>query len=148
MRKIAVKIPPLYRRGLFFVLFISWCTGIGFFILSHWITVDGPFGPEKHPWQYPALQIHGAAAFFMLMAFGSIIASHLPMSWKTRRLRVLGILMISALSLQIIGAYLLYYLSNEDIRFWVANFHAALGLTLPAILFTHITVGIKTRGQR
>jgi len=145
MRKITVIFPKLYRNGLFTVLAASWTTGIIFFILSRYITVPGDFGPEKHPWQYPVLQIHGAAAFFMMMAFGSIIATHIPMTWKLQRLRKLGLTMAAAIGLQIVSAYFLYYLANEDWRAWVANSHAALGVSLPLLLASHIVVGRRSR---
>ena len=84
----------------------------------------------------------------MIMAFGSVIAAHIPASWKLNRLRIIGITLTSILSLQIMSAYLLYYLSNETIRDWVANIHAALGVTLPLVLIAHIMIGIKTRKNR
>ena len=148
MKKLSVKFPHIYRNGLFFVLLISWTTGITFYILNRWITIEGDFGLEKHPWQFTVLQVHGAAAFLMIMAFGSVIAAHIPASWKLNRLRIIGITLTSILSLQIMSAYLLYYLSNETIRDWVANIHAALGVTLPLVLIAHIMIGIKTRKNR
>ena len=110
--------------------------------------VEGDFGPEKHPWQYPVLQLHGAAAFLMMIVFGSIIAAHLPASWSLNRMRIIGSLMIGVVSLQIITAYGLYYLSDEQIRHWVANMHAAVGVTLPLVLIFHLVMGVKTRRRR
>lgn len=148
MQKIAVRIPKFYRNSLFSVLLVSWCTGIAFFIFSRWITIDGDFGQEKHPWQNPILQIHGAAAFVMMIAFGSIIGAHVPASWKLNRMRGIGATLVTVLGLQIVTAYFLYYLSNEQARVWIANMHATLGAVLPLPLIIHIFVGVKTRRRR
>lgn len=145
MATISVKLPAFYRRSLYTFFVISWITGIAFFVFNTWITVEGDFGPEKHPLQYPSLQLHGASAFFMMMSFGAMLAAHIPASWRLKRSRNTGLTMAILIGLQIITAYGLYYLSNEDIRQWVSWLHLGVGISLPVVLITHITRGIKTR---
>jgi len=62
-----------------------------------------------------------------------------------KKIRTLGILLGSAVTFQIISAYLLYYLSNEVVREWFANLHAAVGFLLPIVLTVHILHVIKLR---
>jgi len=145
MATISVKLPPLFRRSLYSVTALSWCSGIAFFIMLNWVTVEGDFGPEKHPLQFPLLQLHGACAFLMIMSFGAMLAAHLPASWKTKRSRNIGIALATLIGLQMIGAYGLYYLSNEDIRQWVSWFHLGLGVSLPGVLATHVVMGVRSR---
>ena len=109
--------------------------------------VEGDFGPEKHPWQFPVLMLHGASAFMVMFFFGFVMASHVPVAWKLKKIRALGILLVSAVSFQIISAYLLYYLANETVRDVIANLHAAVGFSLPIILTIHIVHAIRSRQQ-
>lgn len=145
---IKAKFPKLYRRGLYALVAVSWFSGSTFFALSRWFLVDGEFGPEKHPWQFPVLMTHGAAAFLMMFAFGFILASHVPATWKLKKLRWLGILLVSVVSFQIISAYLLYYLANESVRDVVANLHAAVGFSLPVVLTIHVIHAIRLRRKK
>jgi len=112
------------------------------------VTIEGDFGPEKHPLQFPTLQLHGASAFLMMMSFGAMLAAHLPASWKTKRSRNIGITLASVVGLQMIGGYCLYYLSGEDIRQWISWFHLSLGVSLPLILSSHVVVGRRSRRAR
>ncbi len=144
---IKAKFSNFYRRTLYALFTLSWLSGGAFFALSRWFIVEGEFGPEKHPWQFPVLMAHGASAFMVIFFFGFIMASHVPVTWKLKKIRTLGILLGSAVSFQIISAYLLYYLSNEAVREVMANLHAAVGFSLPIILTIHILHAIRLRRQ-
>ena len=63
MAVITSRIPVFYRWFLYTITAASWLTGLMFFVLSRWFMVEGEFGPEKHPWQFPILMAHGASAF-------------------------------------------------------------------------------------
>ncbi|MEH6357562.1 MAG: hypothetical protein V7745_01130 [Pseudomonadales bacterium] len=147
MAIVSVKIPKAYRRSLFITLTVSWCTGIAFFIFSRYITIDGDFGPEKHPWQFPVLMMHGVAAFLMMMACGSLLTNHVPSGWRQNKLRLMGLTLVAFLVLQVVSAYLLYYLSSDEIRAVTSNIHAASGFLFPLLLIAHIVHGkrLKTR---
>lgn len=144
MAFITFKIPFNFRVALFSLLTASWVSGVVFYILHRWFVIEGEFGPEKHSWQQPVLMIHGASAFLMMICYGALLFAHVPSSWKLNRLRYLGISLVVAFAFQIITAYLLYYLSNEDVREIVANMHAFNGLLIPFLLTTHIVVGIRS----
>ncbi|MBL4839058.1 MAG: hypothetical protein JKY34_15930 [Kordiimonadaceae bacterium] len=145
LQRMTQKIPTLYRRVLYVTLSASWVTGIVFFILRDFIIIEGDFGPEKHPWQYPALMVHGLAAFFMIIGFGGLLFAHIPYSWRSKRQRLWGLTLISAVAFQIITAYLLYYMNSELSREVVGYFHLGIGGLLPFLLITHIISGIRSR---
>lgn len=145
MNPLGLKIPKLYQGILFLTLALSWFSGLGFFILDTFFVVEGEFGLEKHPLQNPALTAHGAAAFLMTIWFGAALGGHVPYSWRTRRLRFLGLLLLGNVGLQIVTAYLLFYvgdLATRQIVIWV---HLAGGLALPLSLFIHVRAAIKNR---
>lgn len=142
---IKARFPDFYRRTLYILVSISWISGVAFFALSRWFMVEGDFGPMRHPWQFPALMTHGAVAFLLMFAFGFILASHVPVTWKLKQFRNIGLLLIFIVSFQMISAYCLYYLANEDMRDIIANVHAAIGFSFPFILLIHIIQGIRRR---
>lgn len=137
--------PRLYRRIVYTLFTISWLTGTLFFILNRWVTVEGDFGPEKHPWQFPILMTHGASAFMMIFIFGVAVASHVSANWHIKAARRLSIFLVITMSFQIISAYLLYYLANETWREIIANMHAITGFLLPALLFVHVVHAWRVR---
>lgn len=145
---VKTKFPAPYRTILFTVLFLSWTTGTAFYVLSHWFNVEGDFGIEKHPWQFPVLMVHGASAFLMMIAFGAFLVPHFISSWKMNRMRILGSVLFTSVSFQILTAYLLYYLANEDWRLWASNSHALVGFILPFQLIFHIFYGIYLRKKK
>lgn len=143
--RMTLTIPKLYQRVLFWTLATSWVTGIAFFILREFITVEGDFGPERHPWQYPTLMIHGFAAFLMIIGFGGLLFAHIPHSWRSKRERLWGLTLACAVGFQVITAYLLYYMDGEFSRELVGYIHLGIGALLPMLLVTHIISGIKNR---
>jgi hypothetical protein len=82
---IKAKFTDLYRRTLYFIFSLSWVSGTVFFVLSRFCMIEGDFGPQRHPWQFPMLSIHGASAFLMIFYFGFIMASHVPITWKLKK---------------------------------------------------------------
>ncbi|OUR71845.1 hypothetical protein A9Q78_08495 [Methylophaga sp. 41_12_T18] len=142
---IKAKFSNFYRRTLYALFTVSWVTGTAFFSLSRWFMVEGDFGPEKHPWQFPVLMAHGASAFLVMFFFGFIMASHVPITWKLKQIRTIGIILVSCVAFQMLSAYLLYYLANEEIRDVVANLHALIGFLLPLVLTIHIIHALRLR---
>jgi len=145
MPLIRMRLPTLLRRMFYAVLIGSWLTGTIFFVLSRFVEIEGEFGPEKHPWQSPVLAAHGAFAFLMLLAIGSLWLNHVPVGWRSRRSRRLGITLIVATALMVVSGWVLYYAASEALRPWIGNVHFALGLLLPATVAVHIVVGRQAR---
>ncbi|CAM2007168.1 hypothetical protein [Acanthopleuribacter pedis] len=144
----SVKVPKKTRWFFYAVLATSFISGLTFFILNRWVTVEGEFGPEKHPWQMNVLRLHGAGAFLMMVFFGYFLASHVQVSWPVKPMRPLGIALTAAVSLMILSAYSLYYLGDMDVRAVVAYVHTGLGVTLPFFLIAHLVQGSRRRNSR
>ncbi|PHR60661.1 MAG: hypothetical protein COA43_05820 [Robiginitomaculum sp.] len=143
VKRISLKIPLNYRMVFFVTLAVSWFTGLGFFLLDTFFQIEGEYGMQKHALQSPALTLHGAAAFLMMIWFGGLVAAHVPMGWRTQRLRFWGISLLSLIGLQIVTAYGLYYLSHEISREVIQWVHLIVGGILPFVLVGHIVAGIK-----
>ena len=142
------RIPTHYRRILYLCLFASWVSGVAFYVFSRWIEVEGDFGPEKHPWQFPVLQMHGFAAFCMLLCIGAIVANHVPVTWRSVALRTSGTALCTLVGLQVISGYTLYYASHETFRWLAAEFHAINGFLMPFILGAHVLSMRNLRKER
>lgn len=147
MSKISAQISQNYRYFFYAMLSLSFFTGSGFWLLKTFAMQEGDFGPESHFLQYPFLQLHGLAAFVMLMSLGAIISAHVPKNWRYQRGKKTGITILSAVAFSMITAYSLYYLVSEDWHTLLANSHAIMGLMLPVILFIHITFARKSKAK-
>ena len=145
MARISTKIPKNYRYYLYLSLALSCLSGTAFWLLRNYGFVEGDFGPEAHFLQYPALQLHGFAAFSMLLCLGAIFTAHIPNTWYAKRAKNSGVILTTVLSLSALSAYSLYYLVNEDWHELLGNSHAALGLILPLFLILHVKVARKSR---
>jgi len=137
---IKLKIPNKIRLSLYTALFISLVTGVTFFIMNTWVYVEGDFGPEKHPWQFSVLKTHAFSAFFIMLFYGAMWATHVQYGWRSKLSRRTGIAIVSVLGLQIISAYLLYYMANEGMRDITRYIHLGVGLSIPLVLYVHILI--------
>jgi len=148
MKPVRARIPLPYRLILIAVLLTSWITGITVYIFQKWIRVSGEFGATFHPLQTDARQIHGAAAFGMMIIYGYLLASHVPFGWKQQRQRKLGLLLLTLQFLLIISGYIIYYTGNPQLLQYTATAHIIVGLTFPLILIAHITLSLEARRKR
>lgn len=145
---ITTRFPILYRRILYSLVLLSWCSGIAFFIFSRYVLIEGEFGPEKHPWQFPLLKVHGAAAFIMMLSLGAVITSHVPAGWRTGRHKIFGSILLGSIVFMVLSAWALYYLSSDANRELIGNIHAAVGVFLPFTVLWHVLQGIWSKRQR
>lgn len=145
MARVSTRIPRAYRLFLYALLLTSWSSGSTFFVLNKWVTVEGEFGPEKHPMQVVALRTHGGAAFLMMVCYGFLLASHVPAGWRSKRMRRLGLTLVSAQGFLILSAYLLYYLANDGFRILLSYAHASVGFLFPFLLAAHLYSAARDR---
>jgi len=144
---VKIKIPKPYQLGIFFLVCTSWCSGVTFFVLKTWFFIEGDYGIESHSLQFPSLQFHGASAFLMMVAFGVLLGSHIPLTWRIKRKRKSGIALIVIPAFLMITAYLLYYIAEDTTREWVAYAHLAVGFSFPIVLTIHILTKIRKKKQ-
>jgi len=143
--KISALFPKNIKAILFFAVVNSWFTGVLFFILNRWFETETDFGFQKHPWVFPLLRFHGAAAFLMIFLYGVLLSTHVPKSWPTRRSRFFGIMLLSQQGLMILTGYLLYYLGDPTHKEITMYVHTTLGFTYPLVLLIHILTGKRNR---
>jgi len=141
----SIKIGKKYKNWLYAVLIASWVSGLLFFMLDHFVIIDGEFGVEKHPLQFLALKIHGAAAFLMMITYGFFLGSHVKISWRVKPVRKFGVVLMAIPTLLVISAYILYYASNDEFHELVGYFHFGVGMIFPIILVVHIILGRKKK---
>tara|TARA_R110000737_G_scaffold8048_6_gene23528 strand:+ start:11334 stop:11843 length:510 start_codon:yes stop_codon:yes gene_type:complete len=138
MSNISRKIAKKYRYIFYYTLALSAFSGSIFWLLRKFAMVEGDFGPESHALQYPVLQLHGFAAFMMLMALGAIFTAHIPKTWYKERAKKTGSTLLGFVIFSLLSAYSLYYLVSEDWHVLLGNSHAIIGLCLPVLLIFHI----------
>lgn len=141
MRRIALHFPRYAKAALALLLAWSFVTGTGFFYLQRWGQAEGEFGPEINPLQPWLLRAHGLGAFLWLIAFGYLLASHIPVGWRARRQRSSGLSLVALLASLALTGYGLYYLAAEGLREAVGWTHLGLGLAFPVVLAVHIVTG-------
>ncbi len=128
-----------YQKAFFWILALSWVSGLTFFVFNNFITIPGEFGDTKHPFQYPILKFHGGASFLIMVAFGYFMAAHVRKSWYARDPKpIMGIVLLAMPIISMITAYALYYIVSDFTRAVVIYIHLVIGFFLPFVLVIHI----------
>lgn len=150
MSPVKAKIPLNYRLVLFIVLLISWLSGLGTYIFQEWVRVDTEFGLSYHPQQKNIRRIHGASAFFMMIIYGYLLASHIPAGWKQKRLRKSGLVLIAAQFMMILTGYFIYYFAKEDdlATELIKTTHLIVGVLFPTMILVHIFSVIYAKARK
>ena len=142
------KIETPHRTWLSIIFALAWCSGVVFFILKTWFMVEGDFGPENHPYQFPALQVHGFIAFLMMITYGYLLGTHVRDAWKDKPRQALGVWLVLLPGFQMITAYSLYYVAKDELRVIIGYMHLGVGLILPLILITHVLHNKKINASK
>lgn len=141
IHRVGLRLPPLFRWFLYAIVCCSWFTGLVFFILREFLVIEGDFGPQMHPLQFPTLLVHGLCAFLMIFGAGGMLFAHVPHGWKSGKQRVLGSAITSVVLLQVLTGYLLYYLDGDVTRDLAGYIHLGIGVFVPFILLAHVKTG-------
>ncbi len=100
-------LPRWQRLSTHLIFAICALSGLGFF-LKREMGVD--FGDLQ---ARSLLVWHGISAAFALLAFGAVLPGHIRSSWKARRNRVTGVVMLSIMAALMLSGLLLYYGEEE-----------------------------------
>lgn len=117
-----------------------------------WLVADwqkSPLGEDF--WQASAawlLVLHGGGAMVTLLVLGALLPVHAYRSWRSRRNRIWGAIMLAVNSVLVATSFGLYYMAGEMLRSWMSNAHIAAGFCLPLFLLVHIALGRRTRPAR
>ena len=143
--RVAAKKTISFKLCVTLLLSVCWVSGVLFYALDKWFISEGDYGPVKHSWQYPTLQVHAAVSFFIIIGFGHMLGAHIPRMWRLKHKYKTGVALIIFLVFLILTTYGLYYIAHPYAREVIANMHFIMGLALPAILAIHIFLKIKCK---
>ena len=106
-------------------------------------SVGAGAGDLPHPLEAWSLRLHGLAAFAGLFMLGALAAAHIPQGWRLSQRRRWAGQRSSGVMLCVIGGllalsgYLLFYFASEAVRPALGWAHAAIGLTMAALIASH-----------
>ena len=106
-------------------------------------SVGAGAGELPHPLEAWSLRLHGLAAFAGLFMLGALAAAHIPQGWRLSQRRRWAGQRSSGVMLCVIGGllalsgYLLFYFASEPVRPALGWAHAAIGLTMAALIASH-----------
>ncbi|MGZ3652406.1 MAG: hypothetical protein ACXVB9_00135 [Bdellovibrionota bacterium] len=133
-----MKIRFRFRALLYSVSLALLATGVIWELLDRFVTVSTAIGEMKHPAQPWVLRLHGAAALISVFVFGQLYSSHIRPSWRSRRKRWTGSILVGVITVLILSGYLLYYSSGDEFRSLVSFSHLWLGIAAPAPFLFHL----------
>jgi hypothetical protein len=87
------------------------------------------------------IAIHGFSAMTFVLLLGTLLVSHVRRAWHARKNQRNGAFFLTMVSLLTLSGYALYYISNDNLRIAVSQFHLWLGIVAPFLLFWHICSG-------
>jgi len=109
-----------------------------------WFVLHDFIGDEPDAVQRLLLIVHGASAFAVLMAFGSLFPVHMRAGWLRRLNLATGLGLIGGMAVLIVTALVLYY-GSEDSHLWARWLHIGVGLLGIAVFPVHIVRGYRAR---
>lgn len=143
------RLRPWQERAVYGVTVGLAVTGFAWLVLHQFVTIEGEFGPSRHPAEHPLIVIHGVLGFPFLVLAGIILERHVPAAWGQRRNLYTGIGLLTALGLAALTALGLYYLADERLRAWASVTHWSMAAAALVVLIPHaIRRGRSRRGAR
>jgi sulfite exporter TauE/SafE len=134
-----LRLDPRFRCSLFAALAVLFVTG------AVWLVADQlKAASDGELWQSVAanlLMVHGGTAMVTLLLLGALFPLHVRLSWRSRRNRITGTIMVTIGTILIATAFGLYYSGSETLRPWMSWIHTFIGLALPLFIGVHILIG-------
>ena len=132
-----------HRLALYAVFAALTLSGIVWLVAHYLLRQASEFGESVHPWEHPAMQIHGGLAMLILLLTGSLLQLHIRRAYRARCNRRSGWSMLGCLAVLGISGYGLYYLASEQSHIVWSLGHSLIGLVLPVVVWLHILFGRK-----
>lgn len=136
-----IRLGQRHRRILQGIFFGTWLSGTLWLLFHYFLTSPGPFGFAPHPLEKWWLRLHGAFAFAILVAAGSVLPVHARTAWQRNRNRRTGLVLQICLAWLAATGYALYYFGGESTETWLPPLHWLPGLALPVVLALHVRLG-------
>jgi hypothetical protein len=134
----ALSLPLWQKRAIYFSVAGLTLTGVGWLGL-HFLSMQAI--SELPPWRSPMqwlIKLHVAIALLGLVAFGSLISSHISMGWKMNQSRFTGVANLTFWVCLTMTGYLLWYAPEGAMKQSSVWLHWALGVGMPIGLVHHL----------
>lgn len=131
------KLWSWHRGALYGVLGACALTGLAYWMLRDLLP------REPAAFDHTVLVLHALASFLALMAFGSVLPTHVRATWRLKRNRWAGGATVALLALLALSAFGLYYAGEESHRLYKWS-HLAAGLAGMLLVPLHIVVGRRS----
>ena len=135
-----VRLPRWQRWSTYMSFALLFLTGVFWWMLD----LQRGENPASAP-QVWGLRLHGLAAMWVLICFGSLLTNHVRIGWAVQRNRWLGGTMVAVTVLLTITGYALYYAVGDAMRLSASWIHFCVGVAVLPLLTLHIWRGRNTR---
>lgn len=132
------KLWSWHRWGVYLSLLLCAVSGLAWFVLRD---LGEPPADGGGRW---VIVTHGLAGFLALMAFGSVLPTHVRVTWRAHKNRIAGTLATALLALLSLSALGLYY-GSEEMHDPVKWLHIGVGLAALAAFPVHVVLGRRAR---
>jgi hypothetical protein len=125
---------PYWQSYSTHIIFIICAVSGILYLLAHEFEMKA-LAVENHT----ILIVHGFAAYFFVMLFGTVIPTHIKAGWKSKRNKISGSLMVLVMALLLLSGLFLYYGDEtRDAALWV---HWVIGSGLVLLFPFHFISG-------
>jgi hypothetical protein len=136
-----VRSSPKLRFAVHATFASLWLLGAAVFVLKHFFSVTGEFGPAPHPWQPALLMLHGMVAVLATFVFGWVSGDHVAQTWRMRADRASGVWLLVLISVLVLSGFAAFFLVEDSLRSMNAALHEWLGLALMVPWMAHLLFG-------
>lgn len=128
------KLWTWHRWAVYLILTLCAVTGLLWFVLRDVLSI-APNSNDRI-----VLVLHGVSSFLALMAFGSVLPTHVRVTWKANKNRMSGLLVVAMLAVLSLTALVLYY-GSEEMHMTFKWTHIVIGLGAFACFPLHVVLG-------
>ncbi|MDE2603990.1 MAG: hypothetical protein KGL62_16715 [Bradyrhizobium sp.] len=111
-----------------------------------WFILHDVVADDTGDWSHLLLVLHGASAYALLVAVGSLLPLHVRAGWLRRRNLATGLMVIAVMAVLGITALMLYY-GSEEWQMAAKWLHLIIGLAGFVLFPAHTFMRLTTRDQ-
>jgi hypothetical protein len=133
-----MKLGRRFKAALLWTSALLYITGIAAKVLATHFQTDLGYGLEPSPLKPWFLHAHSVAGLLFLVLFGYLWHAHVEPGLAQRKKKRSGLTLLAALAVLFLTVPLLFYLTGESARAWIAAIHTWLGAALLAPFLFHL----------
>jgi len=133
-----MKIKNKERWALGGIGLLAYGSGLVLFILSRWIRVTTIVGEQHLPMERWIRVGHSTLTYFVVLAVGYLVKSHILPGLKQRKKRISGISILFLFGTLLGTALITLYAGEGEWVASVALIHALIGILSPLLLLGHL----------